>query len=62
MNEVEVLIAINNVRKELTEAANLGCGFKEMREIHGRLLSLYAALNINSILEIVDQVEWKRSA
>lgn len=61
-NELDILIAISDVRKELTEASKKGTETKEMREIHGRLLSLYAALNIENVLVIMDQIEYKRSA
>jgi hypothetical protein len=60
--EVDVLIAIDNVRKELAEASRRDADLTEMREIHGRLVSLYAVLNIDNILVIIDQIDYKRSA
>lgn len=61
-SEVDVLIAIDNVRKELESASQRGADLTEMREIHSRLMSLYAALSIDNILIIIDQVEHKKSA
>jgi hypothetical protein len=61
-SEVDVLIAIDNVRKELESASQRDADLTEMREIHSRLMSLYAALSIANILVIIDQVEHKKSA
>ena len=60
--EVDVLMAIDNVRKELAEAYKREADLTEMREIHGRLMSLYAALNIDNVLVIIDQIDYKKSA
>lgn len=54
-NEVDVLIAIDEVRKELMAASKRNAELTEMREIHERLISLYAALNIENVLSIIDQ-------
>lgn len=61
-SEVDVLIAIDNVRKELEEASKRGADLSEMREIHSRLMSLYAALSVDNILVMIEQIEHKKSA
>jgi plasmid rolling circle replication initiator protein Rep len=62
MSEINTLIAIEEVRKELREASNRGAQLTEMREIHGRLMSLYAALNVNNVLDVMDQVDIRKVA
>jgi len=60
--EIEILLAIDNVRAELSSASKRNADMNEMREIHGRLMSLYATLNIDNVLVIIGQIDYRESA
>lgn len=57
------LEAIDAVRLELTRAAKSDlCTQGEIAEIHARLMSLYAALDIHNVASIIDSIDYKKAA
>lgn len=60
--EIDVLIAIDDVRNELSNASRRNAEINEMREIHSRLMSLYAALNVDNVLVIIGQIDYREIA
>ena len=58
-SSLDILKAIEDVRNELSEAHKRNADPFEMRAIHSRLVSLYAVLNVENIIDIMD---YKRSA
>lgn len=60
-DQVEILLAIRNVRKELTRVGNK----IEMYEVLMRLTTLYTLLNVEQLIEIArdaDKREGKKEA
>lgn len=56
------LDAIDNVRKELAKASLDGLDQIAVREIHSRLMSLYASLDINNVSSIIQRIDFKKTA
>lgn len=54
------LQAIDSVRKELTDAVQKGLGQFEIEEIHARLISLYAVLDIHNVQSIIHLVDYRK--
>jgi len=59
--EIETLKAIESVRAELTAATKRG-DMAEIREIHARLISLYAALNVHNIIVAIEHIDFKQNS
>jgi hypothetical protein len=56
------LDAIDAVRVELANAKKRGADQNEMGEIHGRLMSLYAAQDISNIKSVIQKIDYKKVA
>jgi hypothetical protein len=56
--ETVVLIAIESVRLELLQASKRG-DLVEISEVHERLISLYAALNVHNVLTAIEHIDYK---
>jgi hypothetical protein len=56
------LQAIDDVRLELAKGVKNGMTETEIAEIHARLMSLYAALDITNIVSIIHKIDFKEAA
>jgi hypothetical protein len=56
------LDAIDTVRLELTNATKRGDNQSQLGEIHARLMSLYAALDIKNVESIIQLIKFKKAA
>jgi hypothetical protein len=59
---VAELRAIRDLRKEFTYMCSKYGDAVETKEVHARLISLYAALNVDAILTLVDPVGESKAA
>jgi hypothetical protein len=59
--EIETLRAIESVRAELVAATRHG-DMAKIREIHARLISLYAALNVHNIIVAIEHIDFKQNS
>ena len=61
-NAMLELKAIDSVRIELAFAVQTDAGNITISEIHARLMSLYASLNIDNIESIIQSIDYKKAA
>lgn len=60
-SEVETLKAIESVRQELVEVSKRGDSL-EMGDVHARLVSLYASLNVHNVISAIERIQYKKVA
>jgi hypothetical protein len=59
--EIETLKAIESVRAEFVAASKRGDAV-ECREIHARLMTLYAALNVHNVIMAIEHIDFKKDS